>query len=90
MLAQALMANHAYAQAAEHAGKAVELARAAAVDVNSSAWIGEALVWRARSEAALGKTAVAAASAREALRHLEPNVDPAHPLIAVAKSLLPS
>jgi len=88
VLAQALMAKQAYSQAAEHAGKAVDLARAAAVDVDSSAWVGEALVWRARSEAAMGKVAVAAASAREALRHLEPNVDPAHPLIAVAKSLL--
>ena len=89
VLAQALMANHVYSQAAEHAGKAVELARATAVDENSSVWVGEALVWQARSEAALGKAPVAAASAREALRHLEPNVDQAHPLIALAKGLLP-
>jgi tetratricopeptide (TPR) repeat protein len=88
VLAQAFMANHDYSQAAEHAGKGVELARAAAVDGHSSAWIGEALFWRARSEAALGKATVAAASAREALQHLEPNMDPTHPLIASAKSLL--
>src|SRR6185312_14833230 len=89
VLAQALMANRVYSQAAEHARKAVELARATAVDENSSVWVGEALVWQARSEAALGKAPVAAASAREALRHLEPNVDPAHPLIALAKGLVP-
>src|SRR5262249_15982858 len=70
------------------ARKAVALARVAAVDPNSSAWIGEALVWRARSEAALGKTAAAVQSAREALPHLEANLDLAHPLIFAATHMV--
>jgi serine/threonine protein kinase len=86
--AQAMMAPSTYLQAAEHARNAVELARAGAVDPKSSAWIGEALVWRARSEAALGKMASAAASAKEALMQLDPNVDSAHPLIAAARELI--
>jgi tetratricopeptide (TPR) repeat protein len=86
--AQACMESGAYVQAQAHAGKAVALARAAAVDPDSSAWIGEALIWRARSEAALGKAAAAVRTAREALPHLEANLDPAHPLIAAATHIV--
>lgn len=77
----------AYAQAEQHAEVTLGLAKKEAIDPASSAWIGEALVWRARSEAALGRTAAAAASAREALPHLEQNLNVANPLIAAAKQL---
>jgi len=86
--AQAFLAGNDTVQAKTHAENAVILARASAVDVNSSAWIGEALVWRARCELALGATAAATQSAREALPHLEANLDPAHPLIAAARNFL--
>jgi hypothetical protein len=76
-----------YAEAAKHAQAAVELARVSAVDKNSSAWIGEALVLRARAEAALGSKA-AGATAQEALPHLVGNLDPSHPLIAEARQIV--
>lgn len=85
---QAFMAGNDYAQAKTHAQNAVTFARASAVDGNSSAWVGEALVWRARCEVALGTTTAAQQSAREALPHLEANLDPAHPLIAAARNIL--
>jgi serine/threonine protein kinase len=80
-------ARHDYAVAAADATTALERARAEAVDPQSSAWIGEALVWRARIQLAAGDAAAAVASAREALQHLEQNVDPVHPMIAAARSL---
>jgi serine/threonine-protein kinase len=76
-----------YAEAAKYAQTAVELARVSAVDKNSSAWIGEALVLRARAEAALGGKA-ATATAQEALPHLMDNLDPSHPLIAEARQIV--
>jgi hypothetical protein len=66
--AQVLLARHFNEQAFQQAQAAVKFARAQAVDPQSSAWIGEALVWRARAEAALGN-AGAAATAREAVPH---------------------
>ena len=54
---------------------------------NSSAWIGEALVLRARAEVALGSKA-AAVTAQEALPHLVDNLDPSHPLIAEARQIV--
>lgn len=82
----ALMAKQLYADAAQHAQAALELARISAVDSKSSAWIGEALVLRARAEAALGLKA-ASATAQEALTHLVANLDPTHPLIAQAREI---
>jgi hypothetical protein len=86
MQAQVLLARHSNEQALQHAQAAMEFARAEAVDPQSSAWIGEALVWRARAEAALGN-ASAAATAREALPHLLKNLDISHPIIAAARNL---
>jgi serine/threonine-protein kinase len=80
-------ATRAYAEAERHAQATLDLAEKEAIDPASSAWVGEALVWRARSEAALGRTAAAASSAREALPHLEQNLDAGSPLIAAAKQL---
>jgi len=81
-----LFAMHRYAEAERHARAALELARVSAVDATSSAWIGEALVLEAQAEAAAGNQA-AAATAREALEHLVPNLDATHPLIAQARAL---
>jgi serine/threonine-protein kinase len=87
LTAQLLLASNANEQALRQAQAAVDLARAEAVDPQSSAWIGEALVWRARAEAALGRK-LAAATAQEALPHLEKNLDAGHPIIAVARKLV--
>jgi eukaryotic-like serine/threonine-protein kinase len=82
----ALLEQGHYAEAAQHARAAVEAARASAIDAKSSAWIGEALLARARAETA-ATPAAAAATAREALPHLVSNLDPTHPLIAEARAL---
>jgi hypothetical protein len=65
----------------------VTRARFEAVDPNSSVWVGEALILRARCEAAMGNKPAAAASAREARPHLERNLDPSDPLLVQEKSL---
>jgi serine/threonine-protein kinase len=83
---QALLAEQHYPDALQHAQAAVALARAGAIDANSSAWIGEALIVRAQAEAPSSR-ATAAATARQALPHLVSNLDPAHPLIAEARAL---
>jgi len=88
--ARLLFMDRAYQEAAVHAGRAVQLARAGAVDPQSSAWVGEALLWQARAESALGRGEVAAATARAALDHLLKNVDAANPLISAAQSLAES
>ena len=85
--AQVLLAGRDPEGAARHAQAALDLARATANDPQSSAWIGEALLWRARSEAALGNQTKAAATAREALPHLAQNLDPANWMIAAAAQI---
>ena len=84
--AQILLARNANEQALRQAQTALDIARVEAIDPNSSAWIGEALVWRASAEEALGKK-LAAMSAQEALPHLTHNLDGDHPLIALARKL---
>ena len=86
LTAQLLLARKANEPALRQAQAAVDFARAEAVDPQSSAWIGEALVWRASAEAALGRKA-SAATAQEALPHLERNLDITHPMIALARKL---
>ncbi|HEX3913968.1 MAG TPA: serine/threonine-protein kinase [Steroidobacteraceae bacterium] len=85
--AEVALAQHRYAGALADADSAVQRARLEAVDPNSSAWVGEALMLRARAELALGNKATAAAGAREALPHLEQNLDAAHPLLSEARLL---
>jgi tetratricopeptide (TPR) repeat protein len=85
-----LMAMQRYVEAEQHAQAALELARISAVDPQSSSWIGEALVLRARAEAALGRKAASATAAREALPHLLQNLDADHPIIALARTLAAS
>jgi tetratricopeptide (TPR) repeat protein len=82
----ALIAEQRYVEAEQHAQAALELARISAVDPGSSSWIGEALVLRARAEAAAGHKA-APATAQEALTHLLANLDSTHPLIAQAREI---
>jgi tetratricopeptide (TPR) repeat protein len=82
----ALMAEQRYVEAGQHAQAALELARISAVDPKSSSWIGEALLLRARAEAAAGRKA-APGTAQEALSHLVANLDPSHPLIAQAREI---
>jgi serine/threonine-protein kinase len=83
---QVSFAERHYPEATKHAQVAIELARAGAIDPNSSAWMGEALILRARAEAP-SSSATAAGTARQALPHLVNNLDPAHPLIAEARAL---
>ena len=85
--AQAEYALAQYSAAAADAESAVARARQDAVDPQSSAWVGEALVWRARTELGQGKRVAAQESAREAMPHLQQNLDPSHPLIAAARQL---
>jgi hypothetical protein len=80
------MGEQRYAEAEQHAQTALELARISAVDPKSSSWIGEALVLRARAEAAAGRN-TAPATAQEALSHLVANLDPTHPLIVQAREI---
>ena len=83
------MEERRYAEAEQHAKAALELARISAVDPRSSSWIGEALVLRARAEAAAGSKG-APATAQEALSHLVANLDPTHPLISQAREIASS
>jgi serine/threonine-protein kinase len=82
----ALMAKQLYAEAAQHAQAALDLARISAVDAKSSLWIGEALMLRATAERASGNKH-AAASAQEALPHLIKNLVPSHSLLALAQEM---
>jgi serine/threonine-protein kinase len=78
----------ASAKACNSAKIALERAELEAVNVNSSAWIGEALLLRARCEQALGLLDAMHASARAALPHLEQNLGQQHPLAVQARALL--
>jgi serine/threonine-protein kinase len=81
------LAQQSYDAADTDAQAAVTRARLEAVDPNSSARIGEALILRGRCESAMGNKAAAAASAREALPHLQQNLDPSDPLLTEEKTL---
>jgi hypothetical protein len=74
-------------EAVRQAEAALEFSRRTAIDPQSSAFIGEALLWRARAEAALGDKAKATTSAQEAVPHLEKNMDTASAELAAAREL---
>jgi eukaryotic-like serine/threonine-protein kinase len=80
-------ATHEFQQTLKHAQAALELSKAGAIDPQSSAWIGEALLWRARAEAASGDRLKAKATAQEAVPHLEKNMDTASATLAAAREL---
>lgn len=86
MRAEVAIAMSDFPRAAEQARIAVGIARTEAIDLSS--WIGEGLLLRARSEAGLGQTAAAIATARESLPHLEQNLHPGSPTLAVARRLI--
>ena len=90
LLLTRLQVEYAQAQlpaAAADAQAAVNQARREAIDPKSSAWIGEALVWRARIELAQGNRDAAVRSAQEAMSHLQQNLDPHHALLTTAQRL---
>jgi serine/threonine-protein kinase len=78
----------AVAEACVSARIAVERAQAEAVNADSSAWIGEALLLRARCEQASGLVESMHSSARAALPQLEQNLREQHPLSVQARALL--
>jgi serine/threonine-protein kinase len=84
---QIALATREYPEAIRQAEAALEISRKTAIDPHSSAYIGEALVWRAEAESAQGDRVKARASAQEALPHLEENMNPASGLIARARKL---
>ena len=81
------LATHGYPEAIRQSDAALEFSRRTAIDPQSSVFIGEALLWRARAEAALGDTTKAKATAQEALPHLEKNMDPKSAELAAAREL---
>jgi hypothetical protein len=85
--AQIAFATHNYAEVKRQSEAALEFSRRTAIDPKSSAFIGEALSWRARAEAALGEAAKAKATAQEAVPHLEKNMDPMSATLAAAREL---
>jgi serine/threonine protein kinase len=85
--AQAALRRGAVDAACENARTAVERAQAEAADTVSSAWIGEALLLRARCEQARGLLEAMRSSARAARPHLEQNLGERHPLAIRAREL---
>jgi serine/threonine protein kinase len=75
-------------EACENARIALERALAEATDADSSAWIGEGLLLRARCEQARGQLESMRSSARAALPHLEQNLGAEHPLAVSARTLM--
>jgi tetratricopeptide (TPR) repeat protein len=84
---QIALATHGYPEAIRQSEAALEFSRRTAIDLQSSAFIGEALLWRARAEAAMGDKAKAKETALEAVPHLEKNMDPASADLAAAREL---
>lgn len=78
----------ALAEACDGARIVIERAQSEAVDVESSAWIGEGLLLRARCEQARGLLEAMRSSARAALPHLQQNLGEQHPLTVQARALL--
>jgi tetratricopeptide (TPR) repeat protein len=85
--AELALATGDFNEAVRQAETALEFSRRTAIDPQSSIYIGEALLWRARAEAGLGNETKATASAQEALRHLEKNMDPGSRELAAARKL---
>ncbi|HEY2683570.1 MAG TPA: serine/threonine-protein kinase [Steroidobacteraceae bacterium] len=77
-------------RASNDAREAVEIARQRAIDPKSSRWLGEALYWRARIEAASGSPADARADAAQALSELRASVLPGSLLLLRAQKFAAS
>jgi hypothetical protein len=81
------MARQDEPRALRLAQAAVERARVEAIDADSSAAVGEALLVQAQLEAGRGRVAAAASLASEALPHLHDNLGDAHASTVMAKAL---
>jgi serine/threonine-protein kinase len=84
---QVALATGNFAEAIRQAEASLDFSRRTAIDPQSSSLIGEALLWRARAEAAAGDRVKARTTAQEALPHLLQNMDPASSLLAAARGL---
>ena len=78
LAARTAMATQDWTRSMQHAGAAVERARIEAIDAESSAAIGQALLVEAQAQAGRGQASSAASLARSALPHLEANLGPEH------------
>jgi hypothetical protein len=85
--AQVALPTGNFTAAIHEAEVALQISRSTAIDPQSSASVGEALLWRARAQAGSGDKAKARTTAQEALPHLEKNMDPASSLLAAAREL---
>jgi len=83
----AALANHQPQQACTSAETALRQARAEAVNPESSAWIGEALLLRARCELAEGHRNESRRDAAMALPHLVTNLGATHAWATEARLL---
>ena len=83
----AALANHQWEQACTSAETALRQARAQAVNPESSAWVGEALLLRARCELAGGHRNESRRDAAMALPHLVTNLGATHALATEARLL---
>jgi eukaryotic-like serine/threonine-protein kinase len=90
MAARTALARRDWSTASDLARAAVEVARAEAIDPQSSAFVGEALLLKAEAERGAGQVARAAESASQALPHLQQNLSLDHPMTQAAHELLAS
>ena len=87
LAARTAMATQDWPRALQHAQAAVERTRAEAIDADSSAAIGLALLVQAQVQAARGERSSATTLARAALPHLEVNLGSGHEATARARLL---
>jgi tetratricopeptide (TPR) repeat protein len=85
--AEIALASNDTDRASRFAAAALDRARKEAIDPQSSAWIGQGLLLRARCELARGDAVSAKADAAEATAHLDRNLGEDHPLTRQARDL---
>jgi hypothetical protein len=86
----AALADHQPAKACVSAETALRQAQTEAVNPESSAWIGEALLLRSQCELASQQNREAKLDATAAIPHLVTNLGEAHPLTRLARSIAAS
>ncbi len=85
--AEIALASNDTERASRFAAAALDRARKEAIDPQSSAWIGQGLLLRARCELARGYAVSAKADAAEATAHLDRNLGEDHPLTRQARDI---
>jgi serine/threonine protein kinase/tetratricopeptide (TPR) repeat protein len=90
LTAELALAKGDVEKACASASTAVERAQEQAIDPESSAWIGEALLMRARCHLGRGDATGARRDAAQAAVHLDENLGPTHPLSRQARQLVDS